>query len=75
YLGKCLHDELIDRLGRKDRGVKFANFYVLRNTAMPASLVELMFISNEEEEAILREEDTIEQAARALYEGLRTYFL
>jgi N-acetylmuramoyl-L-alanine amidase len=42
---------------------------------MPASLVELMFISNEEEEAILREEDTIERAARALYEGLRTYFL
>ena len=75
YLGKCLHDELIDRLGRKDRGVKFANFYVLRNTAMPASLVELMFISNKEEESLLREEDTITQAARALYEGLRTYFL
>ena len=75
YLGKCLHDELIDRLKRKDRGVKFANFYVLRNTAMPASLVELMFISNEEEEKLLREEDTISQAARALYEGLRTYFL
>ena len=66
YLGKCLHDELIDRLKRKDRGVKFANFYVLRNTAMPASLVELMFISNEEEEKLLREEDTISQAARAL---------
>ena len=75
YLGKCLHDELIDRLGRKDRGVKFANFYVLRHTKMPASLVELMFISNEEEEQLLREDDTVEQAARALFDGLNTYFL
>jgi len=74
YLGKCLYDKLITHLKRKERGVKFANFYVLRHTVMPASLVELMFISNEEEEKLLREEETIEKAALALYEGLRTYF-
>lgn len=73
-LGKCLHDELMNRLDRTDRGVKFANFYVLRHTAMPASLVELMFISNAEEEKLLGEHDTHVQAARALFEGLRVYF-
>lgn len=73
-LGKCLHDELMNRLDRTDRGVKFANFYVLRHTAMPASLVELMFISNPEEEKLLADEDVQMQAARALFEGLRIYF-
>lgn len=73
-LGKCLHDELMNRLDRNDRGVKFANFYVLRHTAMPASLIELMFISNPEEEKLLGEHDTHVQAARALFEGLRIYF-
>lgn len=73
-LGKCLHDELMNRLKRKDRGVKFANFYVLKHTAMSASLVELMFVSNPEEEKLLDDEDTIVQAARALFEGLRIYF-
>lgn len=73
-LGKCLHDELMNRLKRKDRGVKFANFYVLKHTAMSASLVELMFVSNPAEEKLLSEEDTIVQAARALFEGLRIYF-
>ncbi len=74
YLGKCLYDKLITHLKRKERGVKFANFYVLRHTAMPASLVELMFISNEEEEKLLSENETIEKASLALFEGLRTYF-
>lgn len=73
-LGKCLHDELMNRLKRKDRGVKFANFYVLKHTEMSASLVELMFVSNPDEEKLLAEEDTIVQAARALFEGLRIYF-
>lgn len=73
-LGKCLHDELQNRLDRTDRGVKFANFYVLRHTTMPASLVELMFISNPEEEQLLADHDTHVQAARALFEGLRIYF-
>lgn len=73
-LGKCLHDELQNRLDRNDRGVKFANFYVLRHTTMPASLVELMFISNPEEEKLLGQHETHVQAARALFEGLRVYF-
>lgn len=33
-------------IGFKDRGVKNANFYVLRNTICPAILIELGFIDN-----------------------------
>ncbi|MBO5244656.1 MAG: N-acetylmuramoyl-L-alanine amidase, partial [Selenomonadales bacterium] len=73
-LGKCLYDKLLHRLNRTPRGVKFANFYVLRHTTMSASLVELMFISNAEEEQLLKEERTHIAAANALFEGLCEYF-
>lgn len=37
----------------KDRGVKTANFHMLRESAMPAILVEYGFVNNTEEEAAL----------------------
>lgn len=73
-LGKCLYDNLLHRLNRTPRGVKFANFYVLKHTTMSASLVELMFISNAEEEQLLKEDRTHIAAANALFEGLCEYF-
>ena len=39
-----------------DRGVKTANFYVLLHTNMPATLLELGFISNPGEEQALNTE-------------------
>lgn len=38
-----------------NRGLKEANFYVLRNTTMPAVLVETAFLTNPEEEKMLIE--------------------
>lgn len=42
-----------DGLARYDRGIKTANFSVLRNTKMPSALVELGFIDNQQDNAIL----------------------
>lgn len=53
--------------GDKD---KEANFYVLTRTNMPAVLVELAFISNPDEEALLRSPDFQEKAAEAIFQGL-----
>ena len=53
--------------GDKD---KEANFYVLTRTSMPAVLVELAFISNPAEEALLRSPDYQGKAAEAIYQGL-----
>jgi N-acetylmuramoyl-L-alanine amidase len=49
-LAQVLQTKMIEFNKNKDRGVKFANFYVLRETKMPAVLIEVMFISNPEEE-------------------------
>ena len=48
-LAKAVQKELITKTGATDRGVKSANFYVLKHTKMPAILVETGFISNDAE--------------------------
>lgn len=54
-LAKCIQDSLLkDKLYTKDRGIKTANFAVLRQTKMTSALVELAFISNKKDSEILR---------------------
>lgn len=64
---------LIKELKLADRGVKTANYAVLRETRMPAILVELAFISNPKEEALLRNELFQDLAAKAIAEGICEY--
>ncbi|UCD32884.1 MAG: N-acetylmuramoyl-L-alanine amidase [Desulfobacterales bacterium] len=54
----------------KSRGVHSANFYVLRRTKMPSILLEAGFISNPNEEALLRNPDFRSQIVDAIARGL-----
>jgi len=66
--------QLVSRLGRADRGVKTnESFAVLRRTQMPAVLLELAFISNPEEEALLRTDGIRTLAAVAIYDAVRQW--
>jgi N-acetylmuramoyl-L-alanine amidase len=53
---------------------KEVNFYVLRNTTMPAVLVETAFISNPQEEAMLKTDAFQVAAAQAIANGVLDYF-
>jgi len=48
-LAKRIQSKIVEILGTTDRGTKTANFAVLRETSMPAVLVETAFISNKED--------------------------
>ncbi|MBM6829880.1 N-acetylmuramoyl-L-alanine amidase [Anaerotignum lactatifermentans] len=50
------------------------DYYVLRTTEIPAVLVECGFLSNEEEERRLNEEEYQERVAWAIYCGILEYF-
>ncbi len=54
-------------------GVKRAFFYVLINTQMPSILAEVGFISNPEEEKLLRTESYRQAIAEALFQGVKNY--
>lgn len=74
YLASLVQDQLVRELGRRDRGVKHGNFLVIRETSMPAILVELAFLTNPEEESLLRDPDFLEKGAQAIFRGILQYF-
>lgn len=58
----------------KNRGVKKANFLVLRETQMPACLVEVEFISNHQQAQFLADPQNQQQIAQAIANGIAAYF-
>ncbi|MDZ4181530.1 MAG: N-acetylmuramoyl-L-alanine amidase [Candidatus Cloacimonadaceae bacterium] len=56
-----------------DRGVKQANFYVLKGAFMPAILIELGFISNPDEEKLLANDQYQDRLARTIFEGIKRF--
>ncbi len=74
FLAGVLQKELVDVLRLRNRGVKTNSFYVLKNTDMPAALVEMAFLTNPEEEKMLRDEKVLHSAAEALYRGIAEFF-
>ncbi len=72
-LAGCVQENLIYHLGCNDRGVKQANFYVLRGTQMPAILVEVGFLTNESEEARLVDPAYQQETAYAIYRGIAEF--
>ena len=71
--------EVLSRLGRVGRlhkpQVEQAGFAVLKAPDIPSILVETAFISNPQEEALLRDAAWQAQLVDALAEGIRRYFL
>jgi N-acetylmuramoyl-L-alanine amidase len=59
--------------GWKNRGVRQAPFYVLNRAAMPAVLVEIGYLSNPKDRALMGEKLFQESLAKALAEGVKKY--
>ena len=73
-LAEILQEELLGDAGEENnRGIKQAPFRVLMGAGMPAVLVEVAFITNAEEERLLRTEEFQERLAEAMYRGIVRY--
>ncbi|MGM0420438.1 MAG: N-acetylmuramoyl-L-alanine amidase [Bacillota bacterium] len=73
YLADVMQKALVGELDLLDRGVKTDNFFVIRNTEMPAILVEIGFLSNLTEAELLAGDTHRNKTARSLAEGIETY--
>ena len=72
-LAAAIQQALVARLMLTDRGVKTANFFVLRNSSMPAVLVEGAFISNPADALLLANPDVRQAMAEGIGQGIVTY--
>lgn len=71
-LGQCIQNQIVGSLGTADRGLKERpNLSVLKNTTMPAVLVEMAFIDNPEDAALLA--DHQDDFAKAIARGVTDY--
>ena len=73
-LASKVQSRLLQYGGRRDLGVREENYDVLVQTSMPAILVEVAFISNPEEEALLASESFRSKMALGIYQGIYDYF-
>ena len=73
-LADCIRKALCEQIKTPSRGTKPCNFYVVRNTDMAATLIELAFISNPDEENILSSKDGVLKCAQGIFDGIEDYF-
>jgi N-acetylmuramoyl-L-alanine amidase len=72
-LAKHVQDQFRARVGRKDRGVKQAGYYVISFTNMPSVLVELGFLTNAQEEDFLQSSEGKTYMASAIYRAFKEH--
>lgn len=73
-LATLVQKELVKAGGRRDVGVREANYAVLRETTIPSILVETAFLSHSEEEMLLLQDTYRELLARGIFTGIQAYF-
>jgi N-acetylmuramoyl-L-alanine amidase CwlD len=69
-LAAAIRHRLANDLSTADRGIKKENFYVIHHTDMPATLVEMAFLSNPQDAALLRSSLFLQKIALAIADGI-----
>ncbi len=72
-LASQIERQFANTIQRRSRGVKQAGFLVLRETTMPAVLVETGFLSNNQEEQYLASQQGQAYIASAMFRALKSY--
>ena len=72
-LAEAIHGNLIKGTVQKDRGIKEDNFFVLRNTKMPAVLTENGFMDNKKEALLMIDTDFQKEVAIEHAKGICEY--
>ncbi len=72
-LARLIQRSVCSKANRNDKGVHQAGFLVLRETSMPSCLIELGFVTSNEEEQFLNSSRGIDLMARGIYEAFVEY--
>ncbi|QSF43143.1 N-acetylmuramoyl-L-alanine amidase [Paenibacillus tianjinensis] len=72
-LASVMHKYLVQATGLSDRGVRYGNFHVIRETTMPAVLLEVGYLSNKGDESLLFSEALQNRVAAGMVSGIKEY--
>ncbi|MGE8001552.1 N-acetylmuramoyl-L-alanine amidase [Lysinibacillus sp. NPDC093190] len=73
-LATFVNNQIVNNLNMKNRGVKEEQYYVIRNTIIPAILVELGFLTNSEDRGKMTDDKYVELFADSIYKGISQYY-
>ena len=73
-LANLIQENMVDYTGAYDRGTYGETFSVIRESAMPATLLELGYINNSSERQKLVTDSYQNKLARAIADGIHEYF-
>ncbi len=69
-LAQTIQSALIASTGLRDRGVKIANFHMVRESKMPSVLLECGFMTNQQEAELLKSDAYRRKCATAIVSGI-----
>ncbi|MGO4273783.1 N-acetylmuramoyl-L-alanine amidase [Paenibacillus sp. TAF58] len=73
-LAQIIQSNVVKAMGFRDRGVQNDKLMVLSLSNMPAILIEVGYMTNPKEEAVILGKEGQDRAAHAIVEGLKKYF-
>ncbi|TKD70251.1 N-acetylmuramoyl-L-alanine amidase [Pseudalkalibacillus hwajinpoensis] len=72
-LASAIHNKIGDDTSLRDRGIRFGNYYVLRNNRQPSVLLELGFLSNPWEEQLVNRIDYQAEITTEIADGILSF--
>ncbi|AIQ48119.1 N-acetylmuramoyl-L-alanine amidase [Paenibacillus sp. FSL R7-0273] len=72
-LANVMQKYLVQSTGLSNRGVRYGNFHVIRETKMPAVLLEAGYLSNKGDESVLFKDDVQNKIAEGIVSGIKEY--
>lgn len=71
--GRVIHNTIVQTMGSQDRGLRQARFYVIRNTSMPAILIEVGYVTGAQDAPNLSNSAWRTRMAEAIARGILQY--
>ncbi|MGG4107460.1 N-acetylmuramoyl-L-alanine amidase [Paenibacillus lautus] len=71
FLAENLQKHIVQTSGFRDRGVKKEDFFVLKDSNMPAALIEMGYLTNPQEENEMLSEDFQYRMASSILDGIK----
>lgn len=73
-LALSVHKSLVDRIKLASRGVFSKDYHMVAATLSPSILIEVGFLSNKQDSAMLADLSFRQKAAEGIYDGVASYF-